>query len=88
MHTLKPLDEKAIIKAAEDTGKIVTVEEHSIYGGLGSAVSQVVAENHPVPVKVFGIPDEPAVTGYPEDIFNEYGLTPANISEKAKEMFN
>lgn len=88
MHTLKPLDEKAVIKAAEDTGKIVTVEEHSIYGGLGSAVSQVVAENHPVPVKVFGIPDEPAVTGYPEDIFKEYGLTPANIAEKAKEMFN
>jgi len=88
MHTLKPIDEKAIIKAAEETGKIITVEEHSVYGGLGSAVSQVVAENHPVPVKVFAIPDEPAVTGYPEDIFKEYGLTPSNIAEKAKEMFN
>ncbi len=88
MHTLKPLDESAIIKAAQETGKIITVEEHSIYGGLGSAISQVVSENHPVPVKVMGIPDLPVITGTAEDIFEEYGLTPDNIEKEAKKLCN
>src|SRR5690625_50985 len=57
MHTIKPLDEGAIIQAAEETGRIITIEEHSIYGGLGSAVTEVISQKHPVPVKVLGIPD-------------------------------
>ena len=63
MHTIKPLDEEAIIKAAKETGNIITVEEHSIYGGLGAAVSEVVVQNAPVPMKIVGIKDEAAITG-------------------------
>ncbi|MBJ8193124.1 transketolase family protein, partial [Bacillus cereus] len=51
MHTIKPLDEEAIITAARETGRIITVEEHSIYGGLGAAVAEVVVQNHPVPMR-------------------------------------
>lgn len=57
MHTIKPLDKEAIIKAAKETGHIITVEEHSIYGGLGAAVSEVVVQNAPVPMKIVGIKD-------------------------------
>src|SRR5690625_2294519 len=63
MHTIKPLDEEVIIKAAHETGHIITMEEHSIYGGLGAAVAEVTAQNCPVPIKILGIPDEPAITG-------------------------
>lgn len=86
MHTLKPLDEEAVIKAAKETGHIITVEEHSIFGGLGAAVSQVVVENCPVPVKILGIPDEPAVPGKSEEVFKHYGLSTANINKIALKM--
>ena len=86
MHTLKPLDEASIIKAAKETNHIITVEEHSIYGGLGSAVSQVVVENHPVPMKVVAIPDEPAIPGKSEEVFEYYGLSADRISTIALEM--
>lgn len=79
MHTLKPLDEAAIIAAAEDTKLIVTVEEHSIYGGLGSAVSEVVVQNKPVPVSVIGIPDEPAIAGESKEVFEYYGISATAI---------
>lgn len=83
MHTLKPLDEQAVINAAK-TGFIVTVEEHSVYGGLGSAVCQVVSEHHPVEVKVLAIPDEPAVAGTSAEVFEHYGLTAENIAKIVK----
>lgn len=86
MHTLKPLDEEAIIKAARETGHIVTVEEHSIYGGLGAAVSEVVVQNCPVPMKIVGIPDEPAIPGKQEEVFKYYGLCVENISHIALDM--
>jgi len=79
MHTLKPLDEDAITKAAQDTGRIITLEEHSIYGGLGSAVSEVVCQHHPVPVKVMGIPDEPAIAGTTSEVFKQYNMTAEHI---------
>lgn len=88
MHTLKPIDEEAIIKAAKETGRIITIEEHSIYGGLGAAVSQIVVENCPVPMRILGIPDEPAVSGTTEEIFNHYGITIDNISKVFQELLN
>lgn len=84
-HTIKPLDEAAIIKAAKETGKIITIEEHSIYGGLGAAVAEVVVQHCPVPVKIVGIPDEPAIAGKSAEVFEHYGLSVENIKNITKE---
>ena len=86
MHTIKPLDEEAIIKAAKETGRIITIEEHSIFGGLGSAVAEVVTQNHPVPLKIIGIPDEPAISGKSQEVFEHYGLCTANIKKVALQL--
>ncbi len=88
IHTIKPFDEAAVIKAAEETGKIITIEEHSIYGGLGAAVTEVVSQNHPVPVKIIGIPDEPAITGKTAEVFAHYGLNVENVKEIAKQLLS
>ncbi len=87
MHTIKPIDKDIIIKASKETGAIVTAEEHSIYGGLGSAVSEVTAENAPCPVKIIGT-SEFGCSGKPADLFKKYGLTAENIVEKAKEAIS
>jgi transketolase len=86
MHTIKPLDEEAIIKASKETGRIITIEEHSIYSGLGAAVSETVVQNYPVPVKIIGIPDEPAISGTSGEIFQHYGLSVSNLCNVAKEL--
>lgn len=86
MHTLKPLDTEAIIHAATETGAIITVEEHSIFGGLGSMVALVVAQNCPVPVKIIGIPDENAVHGSPAEIFDYYGISADNLASQANKL--
>ncbi|MCM3699464.1 transketolase family protein [Paenibacillus macerans] len=88
MHTIKPLDEAAIIAAAKETGAIITVEEHSVYGGLGAAVAEVVVQNHPVPMKVLGIPDEPAIAGKTAEVFRHYGITGDNIKQVALELIS
>jgi len=86
MHTIKPLDKNVIIKAAEETGHIITVEEHSIYGGLGAAVAEVVVQNHPVYMEIIGIADEPAITGTPAQVYDYYGLSVPNITKVAKKL--
>lgn len=86
MHTIKPLDCEAIIKAAVETGHIITIEEHSIHGGLGSAVSEVVVQNCPVPMNILGIPDETAIPGKSEEVFKYYGLDYENVSKIASNM--
>ena len=86
MHTIKPLDSEAIIQAARETGLIVTVEEHSIYGGLGSLVSEIVSQNCPVKMKILGIPDENVINGKPLEIFKHYGLVAENILKESKEL--
>lgn len=86
MHTIKPLDKEAIIKAAEETGFIITIEEHSVFGGLGAAVSEVIVQSKPVPIKIIGIPDEPAISGTGAEIFRHYGLSSENLCKVAKEM--
>ena len=84
IHTIKPLDEELIAKAARETGAIVTAEEHYIMGGLGSAVCEAVCKACPVPVKIIGT-DRFGQSGKPAELFEEYGLTAANIAAQAKE---
>lgn len=86
MHTLKPFDVELILKAASLTGHIVTVEEHSIYGGLGGAVAEIVSQKYPVKMKIIGIPDENVINAKPLDIFNYYGLTASNICKQALDL--
>jgi transketolase len=86
MHTLKPLDVDAVLMAASQTGYIVTVEEHSIYGGLGASVAEVVSQNNPVRMKIIGIPDENVINANPLEIFEYYGLTASNICKQAEQL--
>lgn len=84
MHTIKPIDRDIIIKAARETGKIVTVEEHSVIGGLGSAVGDVVLEEYPVPVVKIGIKDVFSHSGPAKELLKEFGLTADNIVKTVK----
>ncbi|KAI4454036.1 pyruvate dehydrogenase e1 component [Holotrichia oblita] len=84
MHTIKPIDEAIIINAAKTTGAIVTAEEHSIIGGLGSAVCEVVSEACPVPVLRVGVNDTFGKSGPAKDLLEVFGLTAPHIAEKAK----
>ncbi len=84
IHTIKPIDRDIIVKAARETGKIVTVEEHSVIGGLGSAVGDVVLEEYPVPVVKIGINDVFGHSGAAKDLLVEYGLTAENIVKTTK----
>lgn len=88
IHTLKPIDKDLIVKAAKETGAIVTAEEHSIIGGLGSAVSEVLCEEYPVPVVKVGIKDTFGESGKPAELLEKYGLTAANIVEKVKKAIS
>ncbi len=86
IHTIKPIDRELIIKAARETGKIVTVEEHSVIGGLGSAVGDVVLEEYPVPVVKIGIQDVFGHSGAAKDLLVEFGLTADNIVKTARAL--
>lgn len=86
IHTIKPIDRDIIVKAARETGKIVTVEEHSVIGGLGSAVGDVVLEEYPVPVVKIGINDVFGHSGPAKDLLVEYGLTADNIVKTVKAL--
>ncbi len=88
IHTIKPIDKEIIIKAGRETKGIVTVEEHSILGGLGSAVAEVLAENHPTLLKRVGINDTFGESGKPDELMKKYGLTAENIIAKAKEILD
>ncbi|HOO06156.1 MAG TPA: transketolase family protein [Ruminococcus sp.] len=85
IHTIKPLDKELICKCAKETGVIVTAEEHSIIGGLGSAVAEAVTECCPVPVVKIGVNDEFGHSGPAVDLLKEFGLSAENIVSKAKE---
>ncbi len=84
MATIKPLDKEIVLKAAKETGAIVTAEEHSVIGGLGSAVSEVVCEEYPVPVIKLGVNDRFGHSGPAVKLLDEFGLRAVNIAEKAK----
>lgn len=84
MHTIKPLDNEAVIRAAKETGAIVTAEEHSVIGGLGGAVSELICEEYPVPVLKLGVYDTFGHSGPAPKLLDEFGLRAVNIAEKAK----
>ncbi|HDT14824.1 MAG TPA: transketolase family protein [Firmicutes bacterium] len=86
MPTIKPLDEKAVIRSAEKTRHIVTIEEHSIIGGLGSAVAEVIAEKHSAKLKRMGINDLFAESGEPDELFEKYGITEGHIVKCVKKI--
>lgn len=88
ISTIKPIDNDIILKAAKETKGIVTVEEHNIIGGLGSAVAEVLVENYPVPLLRVGVKDSFGQSGTSDDLLKKYGLTVENIIEKVKKIYN
>ncbi len=83
MHTIKPLDEEIIIKAAKETGGIITAEEHTIVGGLGSAVAEVLSQKQPTKMKIVGINDTFGESGKPDQLMEKYGLTAQHLVDAA-----
>ncbi|MDP3262932.1 MAG: transketolase family protein [Tabrizicola sp.] len=86
MATVRPIDVAAIVAAAEATGCILTAEEHSVYGGLGSAIAEVVVDHAPVPMKILGVPGIFVPTGSAEFLLDEFGMSPAGVAEAAKAL--
>ena len=86
MHTIKPIDEDAIHRAARETGAIITAEEHQVTGGLGSAVAEVIVKKHPVPTQMIGMPDRFGESGQPEELMDKYGMRARNIVEAAEKL--
>ena len=86
-HTLKPLDVEAVLQAARETGAIVTAENNMYFGGLGSAVAEVLVENHPIPMKRIGVQDVYAESGPYLDLLKKYGLSSEHIIEAVEEVF-
>jgi transketolase len=86
MHTAKPLDDDAVLRAARETGRIVVAEEHLLHGGLGSAVAMSAARQHPVPMRFVGLKDTFAESGTPEGLLAKYGLTAADIIREARAL--
>ena len=84
MHTVKPLDEAAIITAAKETGCIVTAEEHQINCGLGSAIAECLAKNYPVPVEMVAVNDSFGESGQPQELMDKYGLNQESIAKKVR----
>ena len=88
LHTPKPIDENAIIKAAKETGAIVTAEEHLLYCGMGSAVCEVLSQRAPVPVEMIGIRDRFGESGDSDELLKHFGLTARDIVKAAKEVIS
>lgn len=86
MATVRPIDEEAIIDAARETGAILTCEEHTVYGGLGSAVAEVVVRSHPVRMKILGVPGIFAPTGSANLLLDEFGMSPDGIADSGEEL--
>jgi transketolase len=86
IHTLKPLDEELLVRQAQRTGAFVTVEEHQIWGGLGSAVARTLATHHPIPMECVAIQDTYAESGKPEELFDRYGLSARHIVEAVRRV--
>jgi transketolase len=87
MHTVRPLDEEAVEKAARETRAIVVAEEHLVFTGLGSQVAMAVAKRHPVPIRFIGLTDY-AESGAPEALMRKYGLTANDIAREAIDLVN
>jgi transketolase len=86
LHTIKPIDRDIIIKAAKETGAVVTSEEHAIAGGMGSAVSEVLSQSFPVPMEFVGVKDRFGESGDPKELFKLFGLTAEDIVKAVKKV--
>src|SRR5699024_601712 len=86
IHSLKPFDTEKVIELSKKIGTVVTVEEHSIHGGLGAAVAEALSEETGIKQRIIGFPDEDLVTGSSEDLFEYYGISKENIAKQAKEF--
>lgn len=84
--SVKPLDEDAIVAAAKMAGKVITIEEHQVHGGFGSAVAEVLAKKYPVPMEFIGLQDEFGQSGDPDELIEHYGLAAPHIAEVARRM--
>ena len=87
LHTIKPLDKDTLIKAARETGAILTVEEHNVRGGMGSAIAELLAEEEPVPMKIMGTQDVFGVSGEPAELFEYFGLAAKDIVREAEALY-
>ena len=85
-HTIKPLDEKTILKAAKDAGALVTVEEHQINGGMGSAVAEIITRNYPVPIEFVGVRNRFGESGEPNELIEHFGMSPKHIIEAVRRV--
>ena len=83
-HTIKPMDKDTILKSVQKTGCVVTIEEHQATGGMGSAVSEILSQNHPAPMEIIGVKDRFGESGEPSELLEKFGLTAQNIIESAK----
>lgn len=88
IHTIKPLDNEAIIESARKTGKVIVIEEHNIWGGLGESVSRVLGENSPVKVKCIGVEDKFGESGGMKELWKKYGLDRESLIEKIRQFMN
>lgn len=88
IHTIKPIDREIIVRAARETGGVVTAEEHQVTGGLGSAVAEVLAGECPVPMRFIGMPDRFGESGEPKELMKKYGLTSMAIIQAVKEIIH
>lgn len=88
LGTVKPIDEEKVIELAKNTGAIVTVEEHQIAGGVGSAVAEVLARNHPTPIEFIGVQDKFGQSGEPNELIEHYGMGISHIKEAVKRVIS
>lgn len=88
LHTVKPIDKDAIISAAKKCGRIVTAEEHQIFGGMGSAVAEVLSQNYPVPLEMVAVKDTFGESGQPQELMDAYGLNAETICQATKKLMN
>ncbi|PIR24541.1 transketolase [Candidatus Campbellbacteria bacterium CG11_big_fil_rev_8_21_14_0_20_44_21] len=87
-HTIKPMDEKAVVDVAKRAGRVVTVEEHQVNGGMGSAVAEVLAKNYPVPIEFIGVKDSFGQSGKPEELIKHYGMDKDSIKKAVKRVLD
>ena len=85
-HTIKPLDKEIIMSAVRETGAIVTAEEHQIYGGMGSAIAEILSQDDPTPMKMVGVKDRFGESGKPDELQRQFNLTADDIVRAAHEV--
>ncbi len=85
-HTIKPLDKTTILASVKKTKKVVSIEDHQIHGGMGSAVAEMLAENYPVPMKIMGVDDSFGESGKPDELYKKYGLSQEHIISTIKNI--